>query len=69
MCVAATASADSRNRLEKLGTLSVINNNQSTGRTPAKNTGSPSDNGAARSGSVNGQKTPVGGSSARPKSP
>jgi hypothetical protein len=53
MCIAASASADSRNRLQKLGTLSVINN-QSTGQTSAKNTGSPSDKGAARSGSVNG---------------
>jgi hypothetical protein len=53
MCIAASASADSRNRLQKLGTLSVINN-QSTGQTSAKNTGSPSDKGAARSGSLNG---------------
>ena len=60
MCIAASASADSRNRLQKLGTLSVINN-QSTGRTTAKNTGSPSDQGAARSGSVNGPKAPPGG--------
>ncbi|MDB5787878.1 hypothetical protein [Caballeronia mineralivorans] len=60
MCIAASVSADSRNRLQKLGTLSVINN-QSTGQTSAKNTGSPSDKGAARSGSVNSPKAPLGG--------